>query len=39
MPVPWKSYAVWQHTSKGSVPGIHGNVDLNRTDDLRKLIA
>ena len=23
------SYAIWQYTSKGSVPGISGNVDMN----------
>lgn len=39
LPVPWKTYAVWQHTSTGRVPGIAGDVDLNRTDDLRKVIA
>jgi lysozyme len=39
LPVPWKRYAAWQHTSSGSVPGIRGNVDLNRTDDLKGLTA
>jgi lysozyme len=39
VPKPWKHPAAHQYTSKGSVPGIHGNVDLNRTDDLRSLIA
>jgi hypothetical protein len=39
LPKPWTRYAVWQYTSNGTVPGIHGNVDLNRTDDLRSLIA
>lgn len=29
-PAPWSSVAIWQHTDKGSVPGIRGNVDLNR---------
>jgi GH25 family lysozyme M1 (1,4-beta-N-acetylmuramidase) len=38
-PKPWTKYAAWQYTSKGSVPGIHGNVDLNQTSDLRQLIA
>lgn len=28
-PVYAKNYAVWQHSSKGSLPGISGNVDLN----------
>jgi lysozyme len=26
---PTKPWRIWQHTSKGSVPGISGNVDLN----------
>jgi lysozyme len=39
LPRPWTKYAAWQYTDKGSVPGIRGNVDLNRTDDLRELIA
>jgi GH25 family lysozyme M1 (1,4-beta-N-acetylmuramidase) len=25
----WKEYKIWQFTSRGSVPGIEGNVDLN----------
>ncbi len=25
----WKNWNFWQYTSKGSVPGIEGNVDLN----------
>lgn len=24
-----KEYAIWQHSSKGSIPGVAGNVDLN----------
>lgn len=28
----WSFYAIWQFSSKGSVPGIVGNVDLNTTD-------
>jgi len=30
VPPPWARIALWQHTDKGSVPGIVGNVDLNR---------
>jgi GH25 family lysozyme M1 (1,4-beta-N-acetylmuramidase) len=26
----WKTYAAWQYTSSGKVPGISGNVDLSR---------
>lgn len=26
----WNQWAIWQYTSQGSVPGILGNVDLNR---------
>jgi GH25 family lysozyme M1 (1,4-beta-N-acetylmuramidase) len=39
LPKAWKSWACWQHDDKGSVPGIHGNVDLNQTSDLRELTA
>ncbi len=28
LPIGWKSYFMWQYSEKGSVPGIHGNVDL-----------
>lgn len=28
----WPFYAVWQYCSRGKVPGIVGNVDLNTTD-------
>lgn len=30
VPAPWASIAIWQHSDKGTVPGIVGNVDLNR---------
>jgi lysozyme len=39
IPTPWKHVVAHQYTSEGSVPGIRGNVDLNRTDDLKGLIA
>lgn len=26
---PWAVWAFWQHTDKGTVPGIEGNVDLD----------
>lgn len=29
-PPPWTSIAMWQFTSSGSVPGISGNVDMDR---------
>ena len=29
-PAPWGSWTIWQHSSTGSVPGIIGNVDMNR---------
>jgi lysozyme len=36
----WPFLAIWQYTSRGRVPGILGNVDLNRTkmdlDTLKK---
>lgn len=30
MPHGWTSYSVWQYSATGNVPGIKGNVDLNR---------
>jgi GH25 family lysozyme M1 (1,4-beta-N-acetylmuramidase) len=27
---PWTDWAIWQYTSTGSIPGISGNVDLDR---------
>ena len=40
LPGAWSKWDLWQHTSKGAVPGITGNVDLNwfngsRADLLR----
>lgn len=29
VPAPWASIAIWQHSDKGSAPGIAGAVDLN----------
>lgn len=29
LPRPWSEWAIWQHSEKGKVPGIMGNVDLN----------
>jgi GH25 family lysozyme M1 (1,4-beta-N-acetylmuramidase) len=31
VPGPWTQAAMWQHTSKGRVSGVGGDVDLNRT--------
>ena len=28
LPVGWKTYFMWQYNDKGTIPGIHGNVDL-----------
>lgn len=39
IPHPWTEVVAHQHTSKGTVAGIKGEVDLNETDDLRRLIA
>ena len=30
LPKPWKNYLFWQYTDKGAVPGISGDVDMNR---------
>lgn len=29
---PYKDYLVWQYTSRGSLPGVSGYVDMNRAD-------
>jgi lysozyme len=29
VPAPWRSWAFWQHSDTGRVPGIKGKVDLN----------
>jgi lysozyme len=31
LPKGWKEYWIWQYSSKGTVLGIKGNVDLNKT--------
>ena len=40
-PAPWTEISIWQHSDAGIVPGIVGNVDLNRflgtADDLAAL--
>jgi peptidoglycan hydrolase-like protein with peptidoglycan-binding domain len=33
VPGAWPSYTLWQHSSDGSVPGVHGRCDLNRCED------
>lgn len=39
LPVGWNSYTLWQFTGKGKVPGIAGDVDINKTTpDLLKLL-
>jgi len=38
IPSPWKDYAVWQHSSTASVPGVSGHCDVNVTDNLEELI-
>lgn len=30
VPAPWADWTMWQYSSTGRVPGIAGNVDLNR---------
>ena len=32
VPAPWKSYALWQYSEKGSINGIDGSVDLDRSN-------
>jgi len=39
LPSAWKSWMLWQHSDKGSVKGVEGQVDLNRSQDtLRQLV-
>jgi len=35
---PTVAYDVWQHSDAGSVPGVHGAVDLSVTDNLAALL-
>lgn len=38
LPAPWSTWTFWQHTAKGSIPGVTGAVDLNRFNgDLEAL--
>lgn len=39
LPNGWTKYAVHQYTSKGRVPGIVGNVDLNYAPDLDSIVV
>ena len=39
IPQPWQKFAIWQHTSKGQVPGVAGNVDLNQATKLPLISA
>jgi lysozyme len=32
LPKPWSKWTMWQYSSTGSVPGISGNVDLDKFD-------
>lgn len=35
VPAPWTSWTFWQYSETGSVPGISGNVDMNRFNGTR----
>jgi lysozyme len=43
LPTGWKTWRIWQFTSRGKVPGIPGNVDMNyfngSPDDLQAWAA
>lgn len=43
LPPAWKDYTIWQHSDKGTVPGVTSRVDLNVFNgtlvDLHKLAA
>lgn len=36
VPAPWSMWTFWQHSEVGRVPGITGNVDLNRFNGTEK---
>jgi lysozyme len=38
VPRAWDTYTVWQHSDKGSVAGVAGNVDVNRMNGGRDLL-
>lgn len=38
IPHGWEEFQIHQYTSKGQVSGINGNVDLNWTPDLSKIL-
>lgn len=33
LPTGWSKYWIWQYSSKGTISGIKGNVDMNKTID------
>ena len=37
-PNGWDGYEIWQYTDKGQVPGITGNVDMNKSDNLAPVL-
>lgn len=39
VPAPWRRIAAHQFTSRGSVPGVPGNVDVSSTASLASLLA
>ena len=40
LPTPFTEWLIWQHSSSGSLPGVAGNVDLNRFQgDVSELLA
>lgn len=34
LPIGWSSYYLWQYTCKGSIPGIYGDVDINKINPI-----
>lgn len=39
IPKPWTAIVLHQYTDKGTTPGVSGHVDMNNTEDLRRVVA
>jgi lysozyme len=39
LPNAWEGWTLWQHSEKGSISGVKGPVDLNRSQDTLRQLA
>jgi lysozyme len=39
LPSAWTKWIIWQHSDAGNIPGIAGNVDLNRLNGDNNVLA